>query len=96
MRDSYHFTEWKLFPDAQQTLHAGDVVRMNSWGAFPDCVILGFNDQGDAKVSRPYAYTSSVGTTSPTVLLGTETYSLPAAHILTHYSIIDNDGHRTV
>ena len=76
------------------TLHAGDVVRMNTWSAFPDSVILGFNSQGDAKVSRPYAYVSGVGTTGPMVLLGAETYVIPAKHIRDHYTVIENDGSR--
>ncbi len=59
---------------------AGDVVRVFD-GAFGDAVILGFNDQGDAKVSRPYAYVSCAGTTGPNPLLGSEVYTLPGKYL---------------
>ena len=51
--------------------HAGDVVRCFD-GAFGDAVILGFDPGDSALVERPYAYASSVGTTGPSVLLGSE------------------------
>lgn len=53
-------------------LHAGDVIRVFD-GAFSDAVILGFDAEGNAKVSRPYAYANSVGTTCCNSLLGAET-----------------------
>ena len=56
-------------------LKAGDVIRVLD-GPFGDAVILGFDDEGSARMSRPYAYASNVGTTGPTPLLGTETYTL--------------------
>lgn len=52
-------------------LGAGDVIRIFD-GPFGDAVILGFNEAGEAKLARPYAFASSVGTTSPTGLLGAE------------------------
>lgn len=43
--------------------------------AFTHAIILGFSEDGRyAKVARPYAYASNVGTTGPSVLLGCETY----------------------
>jgi hypothetical protein len=86
--------EWT---EGKVTLHAGDVVRMNDFGAFSDSVILGFNGDKDyptARVSRPYVYASGVGTTGPVPLLGTETYELPVEHIIKHFKIMENDGHR--
>lgn len=56
-------------------LDAGDVIRVFD-GPFNNAVILGFNEAGDARVSRPYAYASGVGTCGPTPLLGAETYVL--------------------
>lgn len=64
------------------TLRAGDVIRIFD-GAFSDAVILGFNVDGDAKVSRPYAYAGNVGTTGPTTLLGAETLSLTPNNLRT-------------
>lgn len=63
---SFHIT------DDDQRLNAGDVIRVFD-GPFGDAIILGFDERGHAKCSRPYAYASSVGTTGPTVLLGAET-----------------------
>jgi hypothetical protein len=51
---------------------AGDVVRLFEGGPFGDGVVLGFDDDDNALVQRPYAYASCVGTTGPTVLLGSE------------------------
>jgi hypothetical protein len=78
-----------------KVVHAGDVYKMNNWGAFADVVVMGF-DAANAQVqlSRPYLYASSVGTTAPTPLLGCETYELPIAHLLAHYAMVENDGHR--
>ena|ERR1700684_2654132 len=93
---SHAQTEWSG-PKGNVVLHAGDVVRMNDFGAFSDSVILGFNLEGDyptARVSRPYVYASGVGTTGQTPLLGTETYELPVQHILDNFKIMENDGHR--
>ena len=56
--------------------HAGDVVRVFD-GAFSDAVVLGFDDEDNALVERPYAYASSVGTTGPNVLLGHERIVYP-------------------
>ena len=57
--------------------HAGDVVRVFD-GAFGDCTVLGFDDEDNALVHRPYAYASGVGTTGPTVLLGSERIVYPS------------------
>ena len=67
---TYHITSADGF-------HAGDVVRMKTWdGPFSDSVILGFTTMIDGeqytKLARPYAYASSVGTTGPVLLVGTE------------------------
>lgn len=51
--------------------HAGDVIRLGDW-PFSDAVVLGFDDEDNALVERPYAYAHCVGTTGPTVLLGHE------------------------
>jgi hypothetical protein len=56
---------------------AGDVVRVFD-GAFSDAVVLGFDAKGDALVQRAYAYASCVGTTGPTVLLGSERIVYPS------------------
>jgi hypothetical protein len=57
MSNTFHLTEWGA-------LKAGDVIRVWPPGtAFGDAVILGFDVDGNAKVSRPYVYASSVGTT---------------------------------
>lgn len=89
--------DYPLVKGGKITLHAGDVVRMNDFGAFSDSVILGFNDNKGyttARVSRPYVYASGVGTTGATPLLGTETYELPVKHIIESFKIMENDGHR--
>ena len=78
--DSYHITEKKLSNGV--TYRAGDVIRVLVYGAFCDAVILGFNEAGDAKVSRPYAYVSLAGTVCPSTLLGCETYSIPASQLV--------------
>ena len=101
-RDTFAHEEWTVKPVQRPgslllpslTLHAGDVIRMNEWSAFPDSVILGFNKYGDAKVSRPYAYVSSAGTTGPTVLLGAETYVVGVTDIYDHYKMLENGGDR--
>ena len=51
--------------------HAGDVARLFD-GPFGDAVVLGFDDEDNVLAGRPYAYASSVGTTGPSVLLGSE------------------------
>lgn len=64
-------------------LAAGDIIRIFD-GPFGDSIILGFRNDGEAKVSRPYAYASSVGTTGPTVLLGAETLTLTVSNLKTY------------
>lgn len=58
--------------------HAGEVwdnPNLRPWGQH---VILGFSADGkEVKLARPYAYASCVGSTGPTVLLGSEVYTLP-------------------
>jgi hypothetical protein len=51
--------------------HAGDVLRLFD-GPFGDGVVLGFDDEDNAHIQRPYAYASGVGTTGPNALLGSE------------------------
>lgn len=75
---------------------AGDVIRAGS-GAFMDCVILGFNEAGDAKLGRPYAYASGVGTTGPTTLTAVETFIVYAASFaagLALYPVVEDGGKR--
>ena len=55
---------------------AGDVARVFH-GPFGDAVVLGFDDADHVLVQRPYAYASSVGTTGPSVLLGSERIVYP-------------------
>lgn len=75
-------------PDATQSaLTAGDVIRIFD-AAFGDAVILGFDDENNAKLSRPYAYGHNVGTTDPTVLLGSETLIFRAIE-LARYEVIE-------
>lgn len=59
---------------------AGDVLRLFD-GPFADAVILGFNDEGEMKVARPYAYVSSAGTTGPVPLTGVEIVILPRSQL---------------
>ncbi len=56
---------------------AGDVVRLFD-GPFGDGVVLGFDEEDNVLVHRPYAYASNVGTTGPTVLLGSERIVYPS------------------
>lgn len=68
-------------------LKAGDVYAMNEFGAFSHAVILGFDESGDnCKVSRPYCFASSTGTTGPTPLMGAETFEIPTTHLLEFWS----------
>lgn len=69
---SFHLLELRV-PGTDECYQAGDVMRDKMLYAFNDFVILGFDHKGLCKVSRPYAYVSSVGTTGPEVLLGYET-----------------------
>lgn len=57
---------------------AGDVARVFD-GPFGDAVVLGFDDEDNALVQRPYAYASCVGSTGPSVLLGHERIVYPPA-----------------
>ena len=74
--------------------NAGDIVReRNRDNAFIDAVILGFsppNQWGDvsAKLSRPYVYASCVGTTSPTVLMGAETYTVNVKTLVERFEVV--------
>lgn len=89
MGDTFHIEE-------AHGRKAGDVVRAGS-DAFMDCVILGFNEAGDAKLARPYAYVSGVGTTAPTVLTGVETFVVYAASFAESqklYPVIETGGRR--
>jgi hypothetical protein len=79
-------------PESGTVLHAGDVVRMKSWGGFADATILGFDGNGNARVARPYLYASGVGTTCPTSLVGVEMWNIPCAHVIDHYTVMENDG----
>lgn len=58
------------------TLHnfkAGYVMRSATAYAFSDAVIAGFDNEGNARLLRPYLYATSVGTTGATGLTGFET-----------------------
>jgi len=76
MKDTYHLTEATLtHPDGTKVvLQAGHVIRpFNGPGEpFMDMIVLGFSEDGNAKVARPYCYVSGAGTTGPTVLTGHE------------------------
>jgi hypothetical protein len=50
---------------------AGDVVRLGDY-AFADATILGFNDDGYARLARPYVYATGTGSTCTTPLTGVE------------------------
>lgn len=77
-------------PDATASaLVAGDVIRLFD-GAFGDAVILGFDDDNWAKLDRPYAYASGVGTTGPTVLLGHEPMIIRAIE-LARYEVVETN-----
>lgn len=82
---SYHFTSYPC--EDHPIIRAGDIVSCLyiDGAAFGHAVVLGFDALGDKAVAllgRPYARASGVGTTSPNAMLGCETYSLPAAHLL--------------
>jgi len=65
----------------KHTLQAGDTLRVLGDGAaFNTAVVLGFDEEGNMLVARPYAYASSTGTTYPTPLIWAEVYSLHADH----------------
>lgn len=87
---SFHLESFEF---EKLTLKVGQVVRCFD-GPFSDAVILGFSPEGQAKVSRPYAYASGVGTTGPGVLLGSETFELPTKMIAEHYTLVDAGAHR--
>ena len=68
--DCYYRTELQT---SDAIWKAGDVIRLVDFdAAWMDALILGFNDDGYALLSRPYAYVSSAGTTGPVILLGAE------------------------
>lgn len=52
---------------------AGYVMRSATAYAFSDAVIAGFDNEGNARLLRPYLYATSVGTTGATGLTGFET-----------------------
>lgn len=74
------------------TLKAGDVVRLESanGSAFMDAVILGFDAKGNVKLARPYVYASSVGTTGPVSLVGTEVFTTNAKSVAQYDKVIDH------
>lgn len=83
MTDTFHLTEFKYtlespHLDRSAEFKVGDVLRVFATGAFCHAVVLGFREDGECKLSRPYAYASGNGTTGPTVLLGAETYTMTA------------------
>lgn len=82
----------------ETTFHAGDVVRSRlmdgNFSAFCDAVLLGFTEDGYAKLARPYVYASSVGTVGPTVLTGVETYIVPCKLLVECFEHVECDGHR--
>lgn len=67
MTNTFHHTS----SPAHHAWQAGDVVRLGTF-AFADATILGFNDDGRARLARPYVYATSTGTTAPTPLTGVE------------------------
>lgn len=93
---TFHHTEWKPTKDTgkDETFHAGDVIRLFDCGAFGDAVILGFDDFGQVKLSRPYAYVSSAGTTGPTTLMGCEVGVYPCKSLIGVYRRVSSSGHR--
>lgn len=89
MSDSFHIEE-------AHGRKAGDVIKAGD-GAFMDCVVLGFNEAGDAKLGRPYAYVSGAGTTGPTTLVGVEhvvVYAASFKESLKLYPTIESGGRR--
>jgi hypothetical protein len=88
---SFHHTEWKPTKDAgpAETFNAGDVIKLFNYAAFGDAVILGFDDFGQVKLSRPYAYVSCAGTTGPTTLMGYEVGVYPCKSLIDHYRRIE-------
>lgn len=67
---------WVRFTDdkgVERVFETGDVVRSATGYAFSDAVIAGFDNEGNARLLRPYLYASNVGTTGATGLTGFET-----------------------
>jgi hypothetical protein len=85
---NYHRTECGEF-------RVGDVIRLKAdrgfRGAFSDMVILGFDEQGDALLARPYAYASGVGTQSPTPQTGVERVEHLGTKILEMYEVVSRE-----
>ena len=68
-------------------IRVGDVLRVFD-GPFGDAVILGFDDDGNAKLARPYVYAHGAGTVGPTPLVGTEIYTVTPTNL--KYYIANN------
>lgn len=81
---------WMNYDDGKGVVSkfkAGDVVRAHGNWAFPDAVIAGFDNKGNARLLRPYLYVSSVGTTGPVGLTGFETIDrVPPAMLAEHWT----------
>lgn len=88
-RKSFTLTKF-LDRNATRELKAGDVLRPNgsikNVNPFVDMVIMGFNEQGDTQVARPYVRAFSVGII-PTPMVWAEVFSIPLSQ-LTHYDVI--------
>jgi len=98
MSDSITFAHTTLITD-DGTFRAGDVIRSshadgeNPWS---HCIILGFSKVDKyggcyVKLARPYAYASCIGTTSPSVLTGVETFSMSISK-LKFETVLTRDG----
>lgn len=89
--ESFHHTKWWLDKAKvdKPSYCAGDVIRLGDW-AFADAVILGFNNDGDALLHRPYLYAGSTGTTGPVPLLGSERIVFRASRLHSYgYKLVD-------
>jgi hypothetical protein len=76
------FCETEFVVDEDTTYKVGDVLEMtNLGGGFAACTVLGFTkpdkyDDTYMKVARPMAYVLNAGTTSPSVVMSSETFEV--------------------
>lgn len=95
MSNSYHVTH--VTTEDGQVRMAGQVVRCSK-DAFADAVIMGFTEPdkfGDvyARISRPFASATCVGTICPGVALQVETFTISLESLML-MKLVEADGNR--
>lgn len=96
---SDHFSKTTVTFKDGTVRQAGQIVRTFD-GAFSDAVILGFTAPDKyggvyVKLARPYVYATGIGTTSPSVLTGIETYTASADNVL-RFPLVEGEGCRVM